>query len=104
LFALVPGERSGPLAYMSSLPSYAATAWLHDRIDRQGRSVEQVYDDAVRFARTDYVSALIQGGALPAAEKAAMAQRLSDLTGLPATLIAEHDLKIDNRLFMFNLL
>lgn len=104
LFALVPGERSGPLASMSSLPSYAATAWLHDRIDRRGRSVEQVYDEAVRFARTDYVSALIQGGALPAAEKAAMAQRLSDLTGLPAALIAEHDLKIDNRLFMFNLL
>lgn len=104
LFALVPGERSGPLAYMSSLPSYAATAWLHDRIDRRGRSVEQVYDEAVRFARTDYVSALIQGGALPADEKTAIARRLADLTGLPAALIEEHDLKIDNRLFMFNLL
>ncbi|MGW8706703.1 S10 family serine carboxypeptidase-like protein [Brevundimonas sp. NPDC055814] len=104
LFALVPGERSGPLAYMSSLPSYAATAWLHDRIDRKGRSVEQVYDEAVRFARTDYVSALIQGGALPAAEKTAIARRLSDLTGLSTALIEENDLKIDNRLFMFNLL
>lgn len=104
LFALVPSERSGPLSYMSSLPSYAATAWSHNRIDRAGRSVEQVYDEAVRFARTDYVSALIQGGALSAAERASVAQRLSELTGLPARLIADNDLKIDNDLFMFNLL
>src|SRR5690606_36960887 len=75
LFALVPGERSGPLGYMASLPSYAAAAWHHGRVARDGRTVEQVYDDAVAFARTDYVSALIQGAALPADERDAMAAR-----------------------------
>lgn len=104
LFALVPDIKGGPLASMAALPSYAATAWSHDRIDRTGRSVEQVYDEAVRFARTDYVSALIQGGALPPADRTAMAQRLSAMTGLPASLIEGNNLRIDNPLFMFNLL
>ncbi|MBA3999417.1 peptidase S10 [Brevundimonas sp.] len=104
LFALVPGERSGPLAHVSSLPSYAAAAWHHGRAARDGRTVEQVYEDAVVFARTDYIAALIQGAALPDAERGAMAGRLSAMTGLPAALIAENDLRITNTLFMFNLL
>ncbi|MFN3538283.1 MAG: S10 family serine carboxypeptidase-like protein, partial [Brevundimonas sp.] len=84
LFALVPGERSGLLAHMSALPSYAAAAWHHGRAARDGRTVEQVYEDAVVFARTDYIAALIQGAALPDAERNAMAGRLSAMTGLPA--------------------
>src|SRR5690606_23612522 len=50
------------------------------------------------------VSALIQGAALPAAERNAMAARLSEITGLPADLIVRNDLRITNPLFMFNLL
>ena len=104
LFALVPGERSGPLAAMSSLPSYAATACYHSMTDCHGRTPQQVYDAAVDFARTDYVTALIQGGALPASDKQDMALLLAGLTGLEPELLLENDLKIDNRLFMFNLL
>lgn len=104
LFALVPGERSGPLAAMSALPSYAATACYHSMTDCRGRSPQQVYDAAVAFARTDYVTALIQGGALPASDKQDMALRLAGLTGLEPDLLLENDLKIDNSLFMFNLL
>lgn len=104
LFALVPGERSGPLAAMSSLPSYAATACYHSMTDCHGRTPQQVYDNAVQFARTDYVTALIQGGALPADEKQNMALRLSGITGLEVDVLLANDLKIDNTLFMFNLL
>lgn len=104
LFALVPGERSGPLAAMSSLPSYAATACYHSMTDCHGRTPQQVYDASVQFARTTYVTALIQGGALPEAEKEAMALRLAGLTGLEPDLLLENDLKIDNTLFMFDLL
>jgi len=104
LFALVPGERSGPLAAMSSLPSYAATACYHSMTDCHGRTPQQVYDMAVQFARTDYVTALIQGGALPLDEKQGMALRLSGLTGLETDVLLANDLKIDNSLFMFNLL
>lgn len=104
LFALVPGERSGPLGAMSSLPSYAATACYHSMTDCHGRTPQQVYDAAVQFARTTYVTALIQGGAMPQEEKEAISLRLAGLTGLDPDLLLENDLKIDNSLFMFNLL
>ena len=104
LLALVPAERSGPIAAMSALPSYAATACFHAITDCNGQSPKAVYDQAVQFARTDYLTALVQGGSLPEVEKQQVAQRLSALTGLPQVLLLQHDLKIDNTLFMFNLL
>lgn len=104
LFALVPGERSGPLAAMSALPSYAAAACHHRVTDCAGRTPQQVYEGVVDFARTDYVSILIRGGSVSPSEKQAMADRLSALTGLDTGLLLEADLKIDNRLFMFNLM
>lgn len=104
LFALVPAEREGPLAAMSALPSYAATACYHAITACDGQSPKAVYDDAVRFARTDYLTALVQGAALPEADKQQIAAQLSALTGLSQDLLIENDLKIDNTLFMFNLL
>ncbi len=104
LFALVPGAKDEPLRAMSALPSYAATACYHSITDCHGRTPQQVFDAAVEFARTDYVTALIQGGALPADKNQDLALRLSGLTGLEPGLLLENDLKIDNSLFMFNLL
>ncbi len=104
LFALVPGDRSGPIALMTALPSYAAAAFHHGRVEADGRTVDEVYQDAVRFARTDYLAALVQGASLPEGDRREMAGRLAATTGLPVALIEDADLRIDNRLFMLNLL
>lgn len=104
LFALVASPEGRELPYVTSLPSYAAVAWWHQKIDRKGRSAQQVYDEAVEFARTDYVSALIRGASLPAADKRRIAQRMSGLIGLPADYIASKDLRLTNEDFMFQLL
>lgn len=104
LIALVGQTPGREMPYVTSLPTMAAGAWFHNRIDRAGRSVEQVYDEAARFARTDYVSALIQGSSLPAAEKHRIAERMSALTGLPVDLIEQKDLRISENDYMFNLL
>jgi carboxypeptidase C (cathepsin A) len=82
----------------------AAGAWYHNRIARDGRSVQQVFDAAEQFARTDYLTALYRGSSLPAAERARIAQRLSQLIGLPASLIAADDLRVEKNTYMFNLL
>src|SRR5690606_6040551 len=60
--------------------------------------------EAMQFARTDYISALIQGDSLPAAEKVRVAQELSKRIGLPADFIAERNLRISKSDFMLNLL
>jgi carboxypeptidase C (cathepsin A) len=104
LVALAAGAPGREMPYVTALPTMAAGAWYHQKIDRRGRSVEQVFNEALEFARTDYVTALIKGGSLPAAEKHRIAQRMSGLIGLPVALIEKDDLRISKNEYMFNLL
>jgi carboxypeptidase C (cathepsin A) len=104
LVALV-GDTSGrEMPYVAALPTMAAGAWYHQRIDRKGRTVQQTFDEALAFARGDYVTALIQGASLPAAERHRVAERMSQLIGLPADLIESKNLRLSKNDFMFNLL
>jgi len=67
------------------LPALADTAWYHQTIDRRGRSLETFHQEVLAFARGDYADALRRdaAGTLSAADRTAMAQRLSGYTGLP---------------------
>lgn len=78
------------------LPSFAATAWYHGKIDRAGRSVEQVYDEVKAFAKGEYAEAMhrLDNGGLPEAEKARIAGKLAAYTGLPAETWLQADLRV----------
>src|SRR5262249_24916081 len=52
--------------HIFELPTMAVTALAHGKIATQGRSVEQVWDEAREFAQTEYAAALQQGSTLPA--------------------------------------
>jgi carboxypeptidase C (cathepsin A) len=104
LIALAVPADDRLIPYVTSLPTMAAGAWYHNRIARDGRTVGQVFDAAAQFAHTDYLTALYRGSSLPATERAQIAQRMSELIGLPAGLIAAHDLRIGKNDYMFNLL
>ncbi|MDO9432920.1 MAG: hypothetical protein Q7T84_16580 [Phenylobacterium sp.] len=81
-------------AYLNNLPTMAATAWHHGKITREGRSPENVAAEASQFVADDYVRALYAGSALPKAERARIAERLSELTGLPGEAWLDNDLRI----------
>ena len=104
LVALVGETPGNELPYVASLPTMAAGAWWHHRIERSGRTVDQVFAEAVQFARTDYVSALIQGGSLAASKQRQVAGRMSALIGLPVDFIESKHLRIAKNDWMFNLL
>jgi carboxypeptidase C (cathepsin A)/predicted metalloprotease with PDZ domain len=104
LVAVAPDVPGREMPFVASLPTMAAGAWFHNRIDRAGMSVEQFYQDALDFARTDYVAALIRGASLSASEKHGIAERMSKLIGLPATLIEAENLRVSKNTWMFNLL
>lgn len=104
LIALAAGVPGREMPYVVALPTMAAGAWFHQRIDRKGRTVRQVFEEARDFARTDYVTALIRGASLPAADRRRIAQRMASLIGLPADFIEAHDLRISKNDWMFNLL
>ena len=98
------GAETGDNFYVFRLPTMAVAAWYHGLVDRKGRSAEQVYDDAAAFAERDYLVALHQGSALPAAEKRRIAERMAGFIGLPVQTILDGDLRINEDYFVENLL
>ena len=101
------GSSSSPgndLPYIFELPSMAVAAWEHNRIDRAGRTIEQIYAEAEHFAVSDYALALEQGDLLPKTERDRIAGRMATLIGLPVDTIVAADLRIDSQDFLEKLL
>lgn len=98
------GAPGNDLPYVFSLPAMSVAAWEHKRIDRGGRTVEQQFDQAAKFAQTDYLVALQQGSQLSANDRDRIAARMSQLIGLPASDIAATDLRISDDAFVDELL
>ena len=92
------------LPFVFELPSLAAGAWYHERIDRKGRTLEQFYEEAVGFAQSDYIVALQQGATLPAARRAQIAAKMSAFIGLPAAAIEASNLRVGSETFLQTLL
>lgn len=92
------------LPYILNLPTMSALAWYHQRIARGGRTLEQQFAEATRFAQGEYASALMQGSALPVAERTRIAARYAALTGLPAKTILQADLRMSTDAFRSQLL
>jgi carboxypeptidase C (cathepsin A) len=104
LLSMTGGPEGPDMPYVITLPTFAATAAFHGKADAHGRTPAQIFADAVQFARTNYIAALIQGDSLPLAEKARIAQELAKRIGLPADFIVDNNLRITKSVFMLNLL
>ena len=96
-----PGD---DLPFILYLPSYAATAWYHHRLNPEPKSLPDLVKKAEAFAEGPYATALFKGSALSDAERDSIAKQLSSLTGLPASLWLKSDLRIPLRLFRRRLL
>lgn len=96
-----PGNDQG---YIVSLPTYAATAWYHNRIPG-GRpaALEPFLAQVEQFALTDYALALNQGSELDPARRQAIAEKIAGYTGLPAAYVAKANLRINGGMFEKNL-
>lgn len=94
------------LPYILFLPTYAATAWYHRRLptDLQAQPLRSVLDQVEAFALGDYALALLQGSALAAEQRAAIAQRLARFAGLTQDYVERSDLRIEIFRFVKELL
>ncbi|MCA9280397.1 MAG: hypothetical protein KDA34_15015, partial [Phycisphaerales bacterium] len=83
--------------YWLYLPTYAATAWYHGRLDEatQARPLEEFLDEVKRWASTEYVVALAQGDDLSDEARERIGQRLSQYTGLSEAFIDATNLRIN---------
>ena len=90
--------------YLNYLPSYAATAWYHNRIPDRPADVATIVAQARAFANGPYMSALAKGQTIPDAERDQIAAQMSRLIGLSPDFIKRADLRIDLPRFQKELL
>lgn len=92
------------LPYVLNLPTYAATAWYHQRLKDQDQSLRSLTDQVEEFALGDYASLLLRGSRAPAEERASVLERLAAWTGLSRTFLEECDLRVTPPRFFKELL
>jgi len=81
--------------YETSLPTYAATAWYHHKLPGEHASLDALLSEVEQFAMGDYAHALAEGWSLAPEERAAIAEKLHDYTGLSVDYITKANLRID---------
>ncbi|WP_442680441.1 S10 family peptidase [Sphingomonas sp. ASY06-1R] len=91
-------------SYVSYLPSYAATAWYHNRIANRPADLTTLLQQVRAFAQGPYALALSKGQDLPDAERDTIADQMSAYTGLSATFIKRANLRVDLNRFQKELL
>jgi carboxypeptidase C (cathepsin A) len=86
--------------YITSLPTYAASAWYHNRIPGQRPAdLPTFLKEVEQFAITDYATALQAGSELSSAQRQAVAAKLAQYTGLPEAYVLKSDLRINGGQF-----
>jgi carboxypeptidase C (cathepsin A) len=90
-------SRGNDLPYVVFLPTYAAAAWYHGRLDDdlQQRPLRDVLDEVEAFAADEYAKALFQGDRLSADDAAEIARLVARYTGLSEQYVSRYDSRIE---------
>jgi len=84
------------LPYILFLPTYAATAWYHGKLDvALQKNLRDTLDEVEIFAQGEYASALMKGDSLPKAEYDAVVEKLARYTGLSPEYVRQTNLRIE---------
>ncbi|MEO2279829.1 S10 family peptidase [Pseudoalteromonas pernae] len=82
------------VSYITYIPTMAATAWYHQKVDTSG-SFEAFIDASRQFAVDELLPALFKGNTLSTAERARIVEGLQRYTGLSKQYIERVDLRIN---------
>lgn len=94
------------LPYPLFLPTYAATAWYHQRLpaDLQEKSLDAIIAEVEAWAINEYAAALAQGDRLFDETRTTLVERLARYTGLDPRFIEHSNLRIRAQHFFKELL
>ncbi len=82
------------LPYIVYIPSYAATAWYHKRLDADlQKDLRATLKEAEDFAINEYAPALLKGDSMSAEERANIVTKLARYTGLSTDYIEQTNLR-----------
>lgn len=82
------------IAFVTYLPTMAATAWYHHKIDQSAVSLAALMTEVKAFAVDDYLPALFKGSRLSALRFEEIALKLAYYTGLPVDTIKRANLRV----------
>jgi len=92
------------IAFVTYLPTMAATAWYHGKVPREGRTLVAFLNEVRRFAVEDYLPALFRGSALGEPEEREIAERYAAYTGLNVDYVLRSRLRVTAGRFVKELL
>ena len=88
-----PGD---DISYLIHFPTYAATAWYHNKVKNKGKNLESFLEDVRNFTENEYALAMLKGDQLTDSEKNKVAQKLADYSGLSKDYWLMADLRVTN--------
>jgi len=90
-------QKGNDLPYVLFLPTYAATAWYHHKLDAslQKRPLKSLLQEVQEFAANEYWVALMRGERINESEKAAVVKKLAAYTGLSEQYVLLSDIRIN---------
>jgi len=95
---------SNDRAYELYLPTMAAAAWYHRKVDPRPAELEPFLAEVRTFALGEYARALDLGNRIDEPSRAAVAAKLRRYTGMPEALVRNANLRIDPSRFQKELL
>jgi carboxypeptidase C (cathepsin A) len=100
-FATLSPSDSNDLPYELYLPTYAAVAHFHKKLDGD---LAKLLPEVEQYALGEYTAILAKGGSLTEEERKSTADKLAGYTGLKPQYILDNDLRIDPGRFEHELL
>jgi len=93
--------KGNDLPFALFLPTYAATAWYHKKVDpAYQKDLKGMLGEVRKFAEGEYSVALMKGDRATQAEREAIAAKLGKFTGMSQTFLLQNDLRIEIQRFI----
>ena len=100
-FATLRFQLGNDLPYILFLPSYAATAWYHQRLEPGLQAdLQATLAEVKEFALGEYAQALLRGAELPAAEAEGICVQLARYMGLSVEYIRQANMRVEIHRFV----
>lgn len=94
-FSTILFDRGNELPFVVNLPTYAATAWYHKKLDPSITDLPKFLEEVREFAKGEYTVALMQGDQISDADRRNINSKLQKYTGLSEGYIDRTNLRIN---------
>ncbi|MBL8066142.1 MAG: hypothetical protein JNM34_09825 [Chthonomonadaceae bacterium] len=103
-FLTLDGMRGNDSTFIGFLPSMAACAWYHKKLDSRFKTVDQVVRESEKWVEDEYGPALLRGDSLTPAEKQKIADKMASFLGISSKFCMGSNLRVTEWMFFKELL